>query len=87
MKKDIREFLFVNAEDVKRFNKIICEDSANESHCFDLGKVESALHSAFCPGSPPFQHGGIIEIGAAIAFYKPFERKREKKETWSFRSR
>lgn len=69
MKKLSKEVWFINAKDVKRFNKIICEDSGNESHCFDLGKVESALHSTFYPGEPPFQHGGIVEVAAAMAFY------------------
>jgi hypothetical protein len=31
----------------------------NPVHCYGIGKVESALHSAFFPGAAPFQHGGI----------------------------
>jgi hypothetical protein len=31
-------------------------------HCYDLGTIESALHSAFYPGSYPFAQGGIAAI-------------------------
>jgi death on curing protein len=69
MSQKSKEVWFIDAEDIRRFNVTICEDTGNESHCYSIGKVESALHSAFYPGTPPFQHGGIAEVAGAMAYY------------------
>lgn len=50
-------------------NKLICEDGSNIHGCHDPSRVESAVHSAFYPGSPPYAVGGIVEISAVLAFY------------------
>jgi death-on-curing protein len=40
-----------------------------EYRCYNLGKIESALHSSFYPGAYPFAHGGVATMGGALAFY------------------
>ena len=57
------------AADVLALNKMICDKNAHPHHCFEIGKVESAIHSAFYPGEPPFVHGGIARIAGALCFY------------------
>jgi death-on-curing protein len=48
---------------------------ANKSVCLadhrilDANRIESALHSAFYPGSTPFIHGALDGIAGAILFY------------------
>ena len=51
------------------FNKDICSEYGHKHHCYGIDKVESALHSAFYPGIPPYQHGGIAKVAGAMAFY------------------
>lgn len=58
-----------NADDVLNLNEYICEQDSNPFHCYGIGKVESAIHSAFYPGSAPFVHGGIAKIAGALCFY------------------
>lgn len=58
-----------SANDILNLNEYICNEDSNPFHCFDIGKVESAIHSAFYPGSPPFVHGGIAKISGALCFY------------------
>lgn len=50
-------------------NKYICEEQDNPFGVRDQGKVESALHTAFYPGSYPFSAGGIAKIAGALCFY------------------
>ena len=50
-------------------NKIICLKSGSIHQLFNLGKIESGIHSAFYPGYYPFQHGEIACIAGALAFY------------------
>lgn len=57
------------AEDVLELNAYICVEDSNPFHCYGIGKVESAIHSAFYPGSAPFVHGGIAKIAGALCFY------------------
>lgn len=45
----------ITASQVQEINKKICQANNNEHRCYDLGKIKSALHSAFYPGSYPFQ--------------------------------
>lgn len=55
--------------DIIRLNVLICEENGHPHHCFEIGKIESALHSAFYPGTPPFAHGGIARLAGALCFY------------------
>ncbi len=57
------------AEAVVELNKFICKEGDNPHHCNDIGKVESAISTAFYPGSYPFSHGGIVRVAAALCFY------------------
>lgn len=59
----------LTADVVTQINKLVCADGGNKHYCNDIGKVESALHSAFYPGLYPFQHGGIAEVAGALCFY------------------
>ena len=54
---------------VTKLNIKICLEEGNGSHCYDPGKIDSALHTAFYPGSYPFAHGGVSSIAGALAFY------------------
>ena len=65
----MKEIQDIISEQVIHANKFICDREGNPHHCFDFGKVESALHSSFYPGSYPFMHGGIAGIAGAMAFY------------------
>lgn len=56
-------------QDVLNYNEYICREDGNPFHCYDVGKIESAIHSAFYPGSPPFVHGGIAKMAGALCFY------------------
>ena len=53
----------IDAEMVCDFNKEIC---GSDYRCYGIGKVESALHSAYYPGSHPFHHGSIINVAGAM---------------------
>lgn len=57
------------AEDILNLNEYICAQDSNPFHCYGIGKVESAIHSAFYPGVAPFVHGGIAKIAGALCFY------------------
>lgn len=59
----------LDAEQVVAINKKICFVFNNPHHCFDIGKIESALHSAYYPGIPPFLYVGIAEIAAVMSFF------------------
>lgn len=59
----------LTASQIVAFNRKICELHGHRHQLYELGKVESALHSAFYPGSPPFEHGGVAKIAGSLAFY------------------
>jgi death-on-curing protein len=59
----------LTAEAVVRINKKLCLAEGNPVHCYDIGKVESALFTAFYPGSYPFQHGVVAKLAGAVCFY------------------
>ena len=65
----MRTIFVPTAEAIVAMNKYICEQGGNPHHCNSIGKVESAIHSAFYPGSYPFAHGGIPRIAGALCFY------------------
>ncbi len=45
------------------------EAGGNPHHCNDPGKIESAISTAFYPGTYPFALGGIAKVAAALCFY------------------
>lgn len=57
------------AEAVVALNKYICEQGGNPHGCTEVGKIESAISSAFYPGSYPFAHGGLVRVAGALCFY------------------
>ncbi|MCB0367783.1 MAG: type II toxin-antitoxin system death-on-curing family toxin [Bdellovibrionales bacterium] len=57
------------AEVVCEVNKFVCEQGGNPHHCYDIGKVESAISTAFYPGTYPFAHGGLAKVAGALCFY------------------
>src|SRR3989338_7678264 len=59
----------ITTAQVLSINKEISAVNNAEYRCYDEGKIESALHSAFYPGQPPFQHGGLAKVAGALAFY------------------
>jgi len=56
------------ASTIVRINKLVCGEGQNH-HVLDMNRIESALHSAFYPGSPPFVYGGIARLAGALCFY------------------
>ena len=50
-------------------NKFICSEGGNPHHRFDTGRIESAIHTAFYPGSYPFAAGGVAQIAGALCYY------------------
>ncbi len=58
-----------DTQQVVAANKYICEQDGNPHHCYGIGKVESAIHSAFYPGTYPFVAGGLARVAGALCFY------------------
>ena len=56
-------------EQVVSTNKYICEEQGNPFKLLDKGKIESAIYTAFYPGSYPFSAGGVAKIAGALCFY------------------
>lgn len=56
-------------EQVISTNKYLCEQQGNPFSVLERGKIESALHSAFYPGSYPFSAGGMAKIAGPLSFY------------------
>jgi death-on-curing protein len=56
-------------EAVIEANKIVCEAGGNPHQCLSTDKIESAIASAFYPGSYPFAHGGFAKVAGALCFY------------------
>ncbi len=65
----MRVILVPTADAVVAVNKFICEQGGNPHNCTDIGKVESAISTAFYPGSYPFVHGGLSRVAGALCFY------------------
>lgn len=57
------------ASAIIRINKLICDEDGNPHQVLSIDRIESALHSAFYPGSPPFAYGGIAKLAGALCFY------------------
>ena len=61
--------LLPTAEAVVEVNKYVCTQGGNPHHCYDIGKVESAIATAFYPGDYPFALGGLAKVAGALCFY------------------
>ena len=59
----------LSSNDVIAINKMICNEQRQESVVLSKDRVESALHSAFYPGSSPFAHGGTVKLAGALLYY------------------
>ena len=58
-----------SVDSIIRTNRFCSEMNGQKSVLLDRGKIESALHTAFYPGSEPFQNGGIARLAGALCFY------------------
>lgn len=65
----MRVIFLPTADAVLAVNQYICEQGSSTHRCYDIGKVESAISTAFYPGSYPFAHGGIAKVAGALCFY------------------
>ena len=65
----MRLILIPTANAVLAANKFICEQGGNPHNCNEIGKVESAISTAFYPGTYPFAHGGLFRVAGALCFY------------------
>lgn len=63
----MRRIVHPTLEAVIEVNKIVCSEGGNPHQCLNSGNIESALSSAFYPGSYPFSHGGLVEVIEACA--------------------
>ncbi len=61
--------LLPTAEAVVEINKYVCSEGHNPHHCHEIGKVESAIATAFYPGTYPFALGGLAKVAGALCFY------------------
>lgn len=58
-----------SVDSIIRTNKFCSDMNGQQSILLNKGKIESALHTAFYPGSEPFQNGGIARLAGALCFY------------------
>ena len=65
----MRKIEALEAEEIIEINENICKKQGNPFTVLDRGKIESALHTAFYPGSYPFIAGGIVKVAGAPCFY------------------
>lgn len=65
----MRLILQPTLESIIEINHFICSEGGNPHQCLDSGKIESAISSAFHPGSYPFSHGGLAKVAGALCFY------------------
>lgn len=63
------KIIIPSVESIIRTNKFCSEMNGQVSVLLNRGKIESALHTAFYPGSGPFQNGGIAKLAGALCFY------------------
>lgn len=56
-------------EDVVTLNKMICDEGNNPHHILNKDRIESAIHSAFYPGSSLFAYGGVAKIAGALCYF------------------
>lgn len=65
----MKVILLPTAEAVLAVNQYVCEQGGNPHYCYDVGKVESAITTAFYPGAYPFALGGLAKVAGALCFY------------------
>lgn len=65
----MRLILQPTLESIIEINQFICSEGGNPHQCLDSGKIQSAISSAFHPGSYPFSHGGLAKVAGALCFY------------------
>jgi len=65
----VNRIFIPTAEAVISVNKLVCEESGNSHHCYDAGKIDSAITTAFYPGVYPFALGGLVKVAGALCFY------------------
>jgi death-on-curing protein len=65
----VKVIFIPTAEAVIALNKYVCEQGGNPHHCNDPGKIESAISTAFYPGTYPFALGGFAKVAGAMCFY------------------
>jgi death on curing protein len=63
------KIIIPTVESIIRTNQFCSEMNGQQSVVLNKGKIESALHTAFYPGSEPFQNGGIAKLAGALCFY------------------
>jgi death on curing protein len=63
------KIIIPTVESIVRTNKFCSDMNGQHSVLLNKGKIESALHTAFYPGSEPFQNGGIAKLAGALCFY------------------
>lgn len=57
------------AESIVRINQLVCHEGSSPHHCYDVGKLESAIYTAFYPGNYPYAAGGIGRIAGVLCYY------------------
>lgn len=65
----MRVVLIPTSASVVEVNKYVCEQGGNPHGCNDIGKIESAISTAFFPGSYPFANGSFMQVAGALCFY------------------
>lgn len=65
----MKKIYIPSSSEIIAINKLVCVEGGNPHHCYDIGKVESAVHSAFYPGTYPFVAGGLAHVAGALCFY------------------
>jgi death-on-curing protein len=63
------KIIIPSVDSIIRTNKFCSDMNGQHSVVLDKGKIESALHTAFYPGSEPFLNGGIAKLAGALCFY------------------
>lgn len=56
-------------ENIIQTNKYVCSEKEQSSQLLDREKIETALSTAFYPGSEPFENGGVARLAEALCFY------------------
>jgi len=65
----VKVIFIPTTEAVVAINKFVCEQGNNPHLCHNPGRIESAINTAFYPGTYPFALGGLAKVSAALCFY------------------
>lgn len=63
------KIIIPSVDSIINTNKFCSEMNNQKSVLLGRGKIESALHTAFYPGSEPYLNGGIAKLAGALCFY------------------